>query len=115
MSNLYFTLFLLASVLKQVFISHEELCDLYRSPSFVRIEITRLQWAGHVAHIVKRRNENRIFVRKPPEVQEDGRIIFRWISVKKVVKLGGAWNLLMIISCNAVFGVDSVEPLGSAQ
>jgi inhibitor of KinA sporulation pathway (predicted exonuclease) len=46
---------------------HEELHDLYSSPSMNKImKSTRMRWAGHVARVVdKKKNAYRLLVRKP--------------------------------------------------
>jgi hypothetical protein len=44
---------------------NEELHNLYRSPSIIRIiKSRRMRWAGHVARMGKKRNAYRILVRK---------------------------------------------------
>jgi len=44
---------------------HEGLDYLYSSPNFVRvIKSRRMRWAGHVAHMGKRRGVCRVLVRK---------------------------------------------------
>jgi len=45
---------------------HEELRNLYNSPSNYRvIKSRRMGWVGHVAHIVEMRNAYKILVGKP--------------------------------------------------
>jgi hypothetical protein len=39
---------------------NEDLCDLYSSPSLIRIiKSRRMKWAGHVARIGEKRNAHR--------------------------------------------------------
>ena len=45
---------------------NENLNDLYRSPNIVRlINLRRMRWAGHVAHVGERRGVCRVLVWKP--------------------------------------------------
>jgi hypothetical protein len=45
---------------------HNELCDLYFSPSIIRIiKSRRMRWAGHVARMGEKRNAYRLLVGKP--------------------------------------------------
>jgi hypothetical protein len=45
---------------------NEELCDLYCSPSIIRImKSRRMRWTGHVAQMGEKRNEFRLLVGKP--------------------------------------------------
>jgi hypothetical protein len=45
---------------------NEELCDLYSSPSMIRlIKSRRMRWAGHVAQMGENRNAYRLLVGKP--------------------------------------------------
>jgi hypothetical protein len=45
---------------------NEELCDLYSSPSIIRIiKSRRMRWAGHVARMGKKRNAYRLLMGKP--------------------------------------------------
>jgi hypothetical protein len=45
---------------------HEELHDLYSSPSIIRIiKSRRMRWAGHVARMWEKRNAYRLLVGKP--------------------------------------------------
>jgi hypothetical protein len=46
---------------------NEELCDLYSSPSIIRIIKSRkMRWAGHVAQMGEKRNAYRLLVGKRP-------------------------------------------------
>jgi hypothetical protein len=65
---------------------NEELHNLYSSPSIIRmITSRRMRWAGHVARMGKRNNENRILweSRKEGDHWEDqdigGWTILKWI------------------------------------
>jgi hypothetical protein len=45
---------------------NEELCDLYSSPSILRIiKSRRMRWAGHVTRMGERSNAYRLLVGKP--------------------------------------------------
>jgi hypothetical protein len=45
---------------------NEELCDLYSSPSIIRIiKLRRLRWEGHVARMGEKRKAYRLLVGKP--------------------------------------------------
>jgi hypothetical protein len=45
---------------------NEELCDLYTSPSIIRIiKSRRMRWVGHVARMGAKRNAYRLMVGKP--------------------------------------------------
>jgi hypothetical protein len=47
-------------------IDNEELCDLYSSPSIIRIiKSRRMRWAGHVARMGEKRSAYRLLVGKP--------------------------------------------------
>jgi hypothetical protein len=53
---------------------HEELRDLYSSPSLIRIiKSRRLRWAGHVARMGEKRNVYRLLVGKPEGKRPLGR------------------------------------------
>jgi hypothetical protein len=45
---------------------NKELCDLYSSPSIIRIiKSRRMRWAGNVARVGEKRNVCRLLVGKP--------------------------------------------------
>jgi hypothetical protein len=45
---------------------NKELCDLYSSPSIIRIiKSRRMRWVGHVARIGEKRDAYRLLVGKP--------------------------------------------------
>jgi hypothetical protein len=53
---------------------NEELCDLYSSPSIIRIiKSRRMRWAGHVARMGEGRNVYRLLVGKPERKRPLGR------------------------------------------
>jgi hypothetical protein len=61
---------------------NEELCDLYCSPSIIRIiKSRRIRWEGHVARMGEKRNAYRLLVGKRPLGDQDvgGWIILGWI------------------------------------
>jgi hypothetical protein len=58
---------------------NEELNDLYSPPSIVWvIKLRRMRWAGHVAHVGKRRGMYRILVGKPEGKRPLGRSRHSW-------------------------------------
>jgi hypothetical protein len=60
---------------------NEELCDLYSSPSIIRIiKSRRMRWAGHVARMGKKRNAYRLLVGKPEGKRPLGRPRCRWVD-----------------------------------
>jgi hypothetical protein len=60
---------------------NEELCDLYSSPSIIRIiKSMRMRWAGHVARMVEKRNAYRLLVGKPEGKRPLGRRRRRWVD-----------------------------------
>jgi hypothetical protein len=45
---------------------NEDLCDLYSSPSIIRIiKPRKMRWSGHVARLGEKRNAYRLLVGKP--------------------------------------------------
>jgi hypothetical protein len=44
---------------------NEELCDLYSSPSILRISKSRKRWAGHAVRMGEKRNAYGLLVGKP--------------------------------------------------
>jgi hypothetical protein len=68
---------------------NEELNDMYRSPTIVRvIKSRRIRWAGHVSRVSEGRVVYRIWWENLSERDHwvypgvDGRIILRWIFKK---------------------------------
>jgi hypothetical protein len=60
---------------------NEELCDLYCSPSIIRIiKSRRMRWAGHVARMGEKNNAYRILVGKPEGKRPLGRPRRRWVD-----------------------------------
>jgi hypothetical protein len=60
---------------------HEELRDLYSSPSIIRIiKWWRMRWAGHVARMEAKRNAYRLLVRKPEKKRSIGRPRRKWVD-----------------------------------
>jgi hypothetical protein len=54
---------------------NEELCDLYSSPSIIRmIKSRRIKWAGHVAGIGENRNMYRLLIGRPEGKRPLGRL-----------------------------------------
>jgi hypothetical protein len=68
---------------------NEELCDVYSSPSIIRIiESRRMRWAGHVARMGEKRNAYRLSVGKRPI----GRPRRRWVDNIKIDILEIGWG-----------------------
>jgi hypothetical protein len=56
------------------------LCDLYSSPSIIRImKSRRMRWVGHVAQMGEKRNAYRLLVGKPEGRRSLGRPRHRWV------------------------------------
>jgi hypothetical protein len=62
-------------------LQNEELCDLYSSPSIIRIiRLRRMRWAGHVARMGEKRNAYRLLVGKPEGKRPLGRPRHTWVD-----------------------------------
>jgi hypothetical protein len=60
---------------------HEELHNLYSSPSIIRIiKSRRMLWAGHIARMGEKRNAIRILVGNPKGKRPQGRRRRRWVD-----------------------------------
>jgi hypothetical protein len=73
---------------------NEELCDLYSSPSIIRISKSRrMRWSGHVARMGEERNMYRLLVGKPEGKRPLGRPRRRWVLERwdGVMWTGLAW------------------------
>jgi hypothetical protein len=44
---------------------NQELHNLHSSPSIIRMIMTRMRWAGHMARMEEKRNAYRVLVGKP--------------------------------------------------
>jgi hypothetical protein len=72
---------------------NEELCDLYSSPSIIRIiKSRRISWAGHVARIGEKRNAYRSLMGKPEGKRSLGRPRHRWVDNIKMDHLEIGWG-----------------------
>jgi hypothetical protein len=64
-----------------MYLSNEEIHNLYYSPSIIRmIKSRRMRWEGHVAQMVEKRNAYRILVGNSPL----GRPRRKWVDDIKV-------------------------------
>jgi hypothetical protein len=65
-------------------LNNEELCDLYSSPSIIRIiKSRRMRWAGHIKRKGEKRNVYRLLVGKPEGRRPLGRPRHRlWITLR---------------------------------
>jgi hypothetical protein len=52
---------------------HNELCDLYSSPSKIKMKPRRMRWAGHIGRMEKKRDACRLLVGKPEGNRPQGR------------------------------------------
>jgi hypothetical protein len=60
---------------------NEELCDLYSSPSIIRImKSRRMRWAGHAARMGEKRKAYSLLVGKPLGKRPLGRPRRRWVD-----------------------------------
>jgi hypothetical protein len=60
---------------------HEELRDLYSSPSIIRIiKSRRMRWVGHVARMGEKRYAYRLLMGKPEGKRPLGRSRRRWVD-----------------------------------
>jgi hypothetical protein len=60
---------------------HEELCDLYSSPSIIgMIKSKKMRWAGNIAHMGAKRNAYRLLVGKPEGKRPLGRPRRKWVD-----------------------------------
>jgi hypothetical protein len=60
---------------------NEDLCDLYSSPSIIRIiKSRRMRWAGHIARMGEKRNAYRLLVGKPEGKRPLRRPRHRWVD-----------------------------------
>jgi hypothetical protein len=71
---------------------NEELCDLYSSPSIIRIiKSRRMRWARHVAQMGEKRNVYKLLVEKPEGKRLLGRPRrSRWVDNIRM-DLGDPW------------------------
>jgi hypothetical protein len=72
---------------------NEELCDLYSSPSIIRIiKSRRMRWARHVARMGEKRNAYRLLVGKPEGKRPLGRPRCRCVDNIKIDLVEIGWG-----------------------
>jgi hypothetical protein len=72
---------------------NEELCDLYSSPSIIRIiKSRRMRWAGHIARMGEKRNAYRLLVGNPEGKRPLGRPRRRWVDNIRMDLRGVVWG-----------------------
>jgi hypothetical protein len=72
---------------------NEELCDLYSSPSIIRIiKSRRMRWVGHVARMGEKINAYRLLVGKPEGKRPLGRPRCRCVDNIKMDLLDIGWG-----------------------
>jgi hypothetical protein len=72
---------------------NEEVCDLYSSPSIIRIiKSRRMRWAGHVARMGEKINAYRLLVGNPERKRPLGRPRCRWVDNIKMDLLEIGWG-----------------------
>ena len=81
---------------------HNELNDLYCSPSILRvIKSRRMRWAGHVARMGEGRGVYRVLVGKPEEKRPLGRPRRRWEDNTKMD--------LQEVGCGGMDWIETVQ------
>jgi hypothetical protein len=81
---------------------HNELRDLYSSPSIIRLtKSRRMRWVGHVVRMGEKRNAYRLLVGKQQRKRPLGRPRRRWVDNIKLDLLEIGW--------------DGVDRIGLAQ
>jgi hypothetical protein len=72
---------------------NEELCDLYSSPSIIRIiTARRARWAGHVGRMGEKRKAYRLLVRKPEGRRPLERPRRRWVDSIRIDLVQVGWG-----------------------
>jgi hypothetical protein len=72
---------------------NEELCDMYSSPSIIRIiKFRRMRWAGNVARMGEKRNVYRLLVGKPKGRRPLGSPRHRWVDNIRTDLGGVDWD-----------------------
>jgi len=78
---------------------NEELSDLYSLPNIVQVvNLRRMRWVGHVAHMGEGRGVHRVLVGKPEGKRPMGRPSHRWEdNIKMDLQVvGTGWSWLRI-------------------
>jgi hypothetical protein len=74
---------------------NEELHNLYSSPNIIKmIKSRRMRWAGYVARMGEKRNEDRVLVGKPEGKRQLESPRHRWVDNIKIdhIYVGRSWT-----------------------
>jgi hypothetical protein len=77
---------------------NEKLCDLYSSPSIIRmIKSRRMRWAGHIARMGEKRNAHRLAAKKQKRKRPIGRPKHKRVGniMMEITKNGVIWTGLI--------------------
>jgi hypothetical protein len=84
---------------------------LYSSPSIIRIiKSRRVRWAGHVARVREKRNEDRLLVGKSEGTRPLGRPKCRWVDNIRMDLGEVEWGDVDWIGLAQDFGIEPRVP-----